>query len=822
MGLEGVVDQDDFYALADHRNPQTDEPLPPRKSDQRRVGYDFTFDVPKSVSVYWARTQDERVVRLFHEAVQETMTEIKASMQTRVRRGGESRDRTTGNMVWASFTHYTARPVDGQIDPQLHQHNFAFNATWDEKEQRYKAGQFGDLKRNAPYFQATANGRLAGKLRQHGFQTVRTEHGFELAGFSDGMKEVFSRRTQQIEQQAASLGIHHADDKAQLGARGRERKRDDVSLAELQQDWDGRLTDREWKAFLSQATGGSGESVKAVTERQAIDHALAHKFASQSVASDRDVLKTALEFGIGSVAVEGLRAELVSHADVLSVKTDERTLLTTKQVLGEERRMIEFAREGRSTVIPMVESDLRLRPPADDPAFEWKPDQKTALEHALSSNDRVVAIRGAAGTGKSTVLAEDIHQLESHGLSAVAVAPSMTARDEMKSMGVDAHTVAKFVQSAELQTQLKQRVLIVDEAGAVGTLSMAKLFDVVREQNARVLLVGGTKQHASVERGDAFRLVQQHAGIRPAEITHISRQKPQDYREAVGLLSHGTPTETQEGFDRLNAMGVVHQVDDEGERYQQLADKYVEVSRQKKKGGKFKEVLVVSPTHAEADRTTGVIRDTLREAGHLDEQETSLLRLRNLQWTEAERKDANRYRNGQVIEFHKAVKAKDTVVLDMGKDGPAVRTRKQPAAVGSAVEVRRQLDMGRDGPTVRRQVVRASSGIGSGERLQVVGSDEKGRVQVRNQRGQMLQLPLDQASKFNVYAASEVSLAAGDRIRITKNGQTADRKHRLNNGSLYRVKQVDEHGRIELENGWKLPAAFGHVAHGYVTTSHAS
>ncbi|MEZ6063972.1 MAG: hypothetical protein R3C19_26810 [Planctomycetaceae bacterium] len=199
-----------------------------------------------------------------------------------------------------------------------------------------------------------------------------------------------------------------------------------------------------------------------------------------------------------------------------------------------------------------------------------------------------------------------------------------------------------------------------------------------------------------------------------------------------------------------------------------------------------------------------------------------MLRLRNLQWTEAERQDAKRYRSGQVIEFHKAVKAKDTVVLDMGREGLTVKTRKQPAAVGSGVEVRRQLDMGRDGPTVRRQVVRAASGIGSGERLEVTGHDETGRVQVRNQRGQVLQLPLEKAAKFNVYSSGEVAIAAGDRIRITKNGQTADGKHRLNNGSLYQVKQVDDQGRMELQNGWKLPANFGHLAHGYVTTSHAS
>ena len=97
------------------------------------------------------------------------MRDIESEMKTRVRRNGRDENRDTGNMVWAEFIHTTSRPVDGSPDPQLHAHCFVFNSTWDDHERRWKAGQFRDLKRDAPYFQAAFRVRLADKLQDLGF-----------------------------------------------------------------------------------------------------------------------------------------------------------------------------------------------------------------------------------------------------------------------------------------------------------------------------------------------------------------------------------------------------------------------------------------------------------------------------------------------------------------------------------------------------------------------------------------------------------------------------------------------------------------------------
>jgi hypothetical protein len=83
-------------------------------------------------------------------------------------------------------------------------------------------------------------------------------------------------------------------------------------------------------------------------------------------------------------------------------------------------------------------------------------------------------------------------------------------------------------------------------------------------------------------------------------------------------------------------------------------------------------------------------------------------------------------------------------------------------------------------------------------------------------------LPLDQAERFSVFHAGTLNLAAGDVIKVTQNGLTADGKHRLNNGALYCVQGFDDHGNIILHNGWTIGREYGHFCLGHVVTSYSS
>src|ERR1700678_3967482 len=245
LGLAGTVDKTSFERLCDNLHPYTGEPLTVRTRTERRVGYDFTFSVPKSVSLLYALSGDEGIMDAFRGAVDETMREIETEMKTRVRMGGRDEDRLTGNMVWAEFIHTTPRPVDGLPDPQLHAHVFVFNTTWDEEERRWKAGQFRELKRDAPYFQAAFRVRLANRLQSLGFGVERKRDDFEIAGVSKDVLTRFSRRTALIEKVAAEKGITNPDRKAELGAETRERKDADLSWEGLRKEWNARLSNEE-------------------------------------------------------------------------------------------------------------------------------------------------------------------------------------------------------------------------------------------------------------------------------------------------------------------------------------------------------------------------------------------------------------------------------------------------------------------------------------------------------------------------------------------------------------------------------------------------
>src|SRR5271166_814886 len=249
LGLVGDVRREDFVSLASNKTPGTkEETLTVRTKDKRTAGYDFCFSVPKSVSIYLAEAEDKSVERMIHESFRETMADVESRMEARVRgRGDDGTDRdynrTTSNLVYASFVHTVTRPIDGIPDPHYHIHGFTFNATFDSEENRWKAGQFMNLKADAPFYEAAFNARLAGKLIESGYAIRRTDRDFELASVCRELIEKFSKRTRAIEQLAREKytviaararalakrsGMEFADAfaqiKSELGAKSREKK----------------------------------------------------------------------------------------------------------------------------------------------------------------------------------------------------------------------------------------------------------------------------------------------------------------------------------------------------------------------------------------------------------------------------------------------------------------------------------------------------------------------------------------------------------------------------------------------------------------------
>src|SRR5438128_4170056 len=234
------------------------------------------------------------------------MREIEAEIKTRVRKKGANENRTTGNMVWAEFIHFTARPVNGVSDPHLHAHCYAFNTTWDDTEKKWKAGQFRDLKAHAPYFEAAFHARFARQLAEIGYRIQRTAKGWEFAGVRQRVLDEFSRRSEQIEQKAKELGITSAREKDGLAALTRDRKQKHLTKAELRELWDKRISADERAAIQTAITNGLSERPR-ITEMKAMDFAVEHCFERACIVTNKELSRHALHIGAGYVHVDRVK-----------------------------------------------------------------------------------------------------------------------------------------------------------------------------------------------------------------------------------------------------------------------------------------------------------------------------------------------------------------------------------------------------------------------------------------------------------------------------------------------------------------------------------
>ncbi|WP_169979787.1 MobF family relaxase [Tautonia rosea] len=738
LGLAGEVTKAAFSALCDNLDPNTGKRLTARTREKRRAGYDINFHAPKSVSLLYGLTRDEAILTAFRDAVSDTMQEMEADVRTRIRKGGQQAEHISGNWAYGLYVHLTARPEGGIPDPHLHAHCFVPNAAWCTKEERWKAIDIAAIQADAPYFEAAFHARLARNLAEAGFGIERKAKAFEIAGIPEQTLKAFSRRTEAIEREAGTKGITSAKEKDRLGAKTRSRKADALSMEELRGRWMERLGPQEREAIDAVASRSVGGG-KAITAEAALDHAIRHCFERDACVPERALLETALRFGTGSVTPEQVKQEAGAERHGIVHLKGERRPVTTKEVITEERAMLAIAREGRGASLPMARFDRPLSVPETLDAG-----QARAFKALMRSTDRVMLLKGAAGTGKTRLMREVAEAYcEQRGRDILAFAPTAEAANKvLAAEGFEASTVARLLVDPKLQERIERQTIWIDEAGMLGTKTLASVLRLAEAKRARIILSGDIRQHAPVERGSPLRLLETRAGLPVAELSSIRRQRG-GYREAARALAAGRLTE---GFDRLEALGFIRELP-EAVRHAELAREFTESLQA------GKEAIVICPTHHEGEALERAIREELKAAGRLGaEREVITLKPKHL--TEAERSDPVRYEPGDVLVFHQ----------------------------------------------------NGRRGFRKGSRLTVTEENRDS-------------LPLDQAERFQVFLEEKLTLAKGDRIRITAGGKSRD-GHRLTSGACYELAGFTKEGHLKLANGWTIDKGYGQLAGGWVMTSH--
>src|SRR6516164_9998509 len=468
LGLKGEVGRKDFVALANNRwpgangkrltarmnktrledvrdkktglaaiDPETGG-MRKRQVSNRRAGYDFTFSVPKSVSLYLALNEDEIVEQMIAEALDETMAAIENRMETKVRKGYQQDNRISSNMVYAKFVHGETRPVDGMPDPHYHIHVFAMNATFDEVEKEWKALEVGNTVGDRVFYEAHFHHRLASKLEAFGYGIRRTDSHFELASVSRELVEKFSKRTRRIEQlardkykvleaeaRALMKSTNMAFDdafahivaeigdwdkwKSGLGARNRESKNSakHKDRQELVTHWQSEMTSQELASLRPECVK-SVPCQNLLDARTAKDLAVKHLFEQVSLRRELHVVGMLLRRGIARVPVAEALAWVES--DPLFVRPDPHgRLLTTREVRDAEKKMIRLATDGQEKYEALGGGKEWI---IRNPLVGASEEQTKTVHHVLGSQDFIISFKGPAGAGKTKLMTEAVTAIE--------------------------------------------------------------------------------------------------------------------------------------------------------------------------------------------------------------------------------------------------------------------------------------------------------------------------------------------------------------------------------------------------------------------------
>jgi len=241
---------------------------------------------------------------------------------------------------------------------------------------------------------------------------------------------------------------------------------------------------------------------------------------------DPDTFQAAFLKAMTSPALVELRPE---QRDELG-RTVEPARYSTKEMIEMERRMAESAdRMAQSRAFPVGRGKV-------DQAIADRPflaqEQRQAIRH-ITGPERIEAVVGMAGAGKSTMLGAARQAWEAEGYQVMGAALAGKAAEGLEeSSGIRSRTLASYERSWERgRDALNARsVLVIDEAGMVGSRQLSRVLVEADRAGAKVVLVGDPEQLQPIGPGAAFRAVAERAGF--VELGEIRRQREGWQRDA--------------------------------------------------------------------------------------------------------------------------------------------------------------------------------------------------------------------------------------------------------------------------------------------------
>ena len=196
--------------------------------------------------------------------------------------------------------------------------------------------------------------------------------------------------------------------------------------------------------------------------------------------------------------------------------------------------------------------------------------QRKACEEQLQSFDQTTILRGAPGTGKSTIFSYFNGFYQKLGKTLTAVAPSTQASLSLAEKGLESNTIAGLLNNTKAQERLRNNVMLVDEAGMIGVKNMSALLELGTKYNCRIIMCGDTKQMGPPSQyGDALAILEKQSRLQVSTVDKIMRQRhAPEYQSAVTDIYKGR---ILEGYQKLNKQGHVHEIPEYEDRVKKIA-----------------------------------------------------------------------------------------------------------------------------------------------------------------------------------------------------------------------------------------------------------
>lgn len=552
LGLSGTTAAADFRRLFAGFGPDGRPLVQNAGAEDRQPGWDLTFSAPKSVSVFWgvsapAVREEIRAAQAAAVAAGVNYVEDEFAWS---RRGKAGVAAGRCGLVAASFEHGTSREGDANLHTHVLVTNVGVRAD----------GTTGTVLSKPLYETKMAAGavyraELGHQLRQRlGLGCEAKGTWFELNGVPQTALDAFSTRRQQIEAELAASGRSgpKASEVAALTTRTAKAARPREELL------------AEWRMRGAAAGFGPDRAAHLVGRsspchdpagvlQTAVPEAVRALTERKSHLAERDVVRAVAEAvqatGVGAAEIRrSAREYLETSPDVVRLGARDRLpRYTTAELYGIEARLLADADRRAG------DRSKDLSQEAVDPALAARPhlsdEQAIALRHLTQGGGAVRVVSGLAGTGKTALLDAARDAWERAGMTVVGAALAGKAAQGLQD---GAHIPSDTVHRRLLDLDAgrlaltPRSVVVIDEAGMVGTRHLARLADRCRTADALLVLVGDHRQLQSVDAGGAFKALGERLG--KAELTHVTRQKEQWARDAVKRVVEGDAASALKAF----------------------------------------------------------------------------------------------------------------------------------------------------------------------------------------------------------------------------------------------------------------------------------